>query len=71
MSALLALVANLLAAGRLLGAVAGVVAGLAAVVALHAVNTFAYSLVSYTLPLPTMSSSFGYLRDMWPKPPQE
>jgi hypothetical protein len=38
---LLALVADLLAAGRLLGAVTGVVAGLAAVVALHAVDALA------------------------------
>ena len=40
-TSLLALVADLLAAGRLLGAVTGVVTRLAAVVALHAVNTFA------------------------------
>ena len=38
---LLALVADLLATSRLLGAVAGVVAGLAAVVALHAVDALA------------------------------
>lgn len=41
MAALLALVADLLAAGRLLGAITGVVARLATVVALHAINTFA------------------------------
>lgn len=43
-SGLLALVADLLAASRLLRAVAGVVAGLATVVALHAVDTLACSL---------------------------
>lgn len=46
MAALLALVADLLATGRLLGAVTGVVARLATVVALHAVNTFACDWVS-------------------------
>lgn len=42
-AALLALVADLLAAGRLLGAVTGVVARLAAVVALHAIDTLAWT----------------------------
>ena len=40
-TALLALVADLLATSRLLGAVTRVVAGLAAVVALHAVDALA------------------------------
>jgi hypothetical protein len=40
---LLALVADLLTACRFLGAVAGVVTGFTTVVALHAVDTFAYS----------------------------
>jgi hypothetical protein len=46
MSRLLALVADLLATSRLLGAVTGVVSGTAAVVAFHAVDTLAYTLVS-------------------------
>lgn len=43
---LLALVADLLATSGLLGAVAGVVTGLATVVALHAVDTLACFCVS-------------------------
>lgn len=46
MSGLLALVADLLAAGRFLGAVTRVVTGLAAVVALHAVDALTYSEIS-------------------------
>jgi hypothetical protein len=49
-SALLALVANLLATGGFLGAVAGVVARLSAVVALHAVDAFTCTHVSASLP---------------------
>ena len=44
-SSLLALVADLLTTSGLLGAVTRVVARLAAVVALHAVDTLAYALV--------------------------
>lgn len=43
---LLALVADLVTTSGLLGAVSGVVARLAAVVALHAVDTLAYSRIS-------------------------
>jgi hypothetical protein len=43
---LLALVADLLATSGLLGAVAGVVARLATVVALHAIDALTYTLVS-------------------------
>jgi hypothetical protein len=62
-AALLALVADLLATGRLLGAVTGVVARLATVVALHAVNTFACGWVR------TYTTALGVercVRDMWP-----
>ena len=45
-SGLLALVADLLATSSLLGAVTGVVARLATVVALHAVDALTYTLVS-------------------------
>lgn len=45
-TALLALVANLLATSGLLGAVTGVVSGLAAVVALHAVDTLAWKYIN-------------------------
>lgn len=45
-ASLLALVADLLAASRLLRTVTGVVTRLAAVVALHAINTFACSLLA-------------------------
>ena len=46
MARLLALVADLLATSGLLGAVSGVVSGLAAVVALHAVDALACLLIS-------------------------
>lgn len=45
-TSLLALVADLLATSRLLGAVAGVVTRLATVVALHAVDALTYTFVS-------------------------
>lgn len=49
-ASLLALVADLLTASGLLGAVTGVVARLAAVVALHAVNTFACRSCQHVVP---------------------
>ena len=63
-TSLLALVADLLAASGLLRAVAGVVTRLAAVVALHAVNTFAWSQVS--LAQEKKGQLGRHARDMWP-----
>ena len=57
-SRLLALVADLLTTSGLLGAVAGVVARLATVVALHAVDTLACDLVSQDQMLPDKSATY-------------
>lgn len=60
---LLALVADLLTTSRLLGAVARVVARLAAVVALHAVDALACDGLETA---PRRVDGKGHSRDMWP-----
>ena len=69
MAGLLALVANLLTGSRLLGALAGQMAGLAAVVALGTVHAVACRLVRSGTQ--QGGASCLNLRDRWPTPPQE
>lgn len=64
---LLALVADFLAGARVLGAVAGEVTSLAAVVALGSVHTVT---CYYVRECEIEQLVDQYLRDMWPTPPQ-